>query len=67
MPISWVEIRKEIADLQAKKLNYISIEDYYKICADKGLDKERALFLSDYFHDLAVFLHFRNDVNLQVI
>ena len=65
LPISWVEIRKEIADLQAKKLNYISIEDYYKICADKGLDKERALFLSDYFHDLGVFLHFRNDVNLR--
>ncbi|MEI6140858.1 MAG: COR domain-containing protein [Mariniphaga sp.] len=65
LPVSWVEIRKEIADLQAKKLNYIGIEDYYKICETKGLDKERALFLSDYFHDLGVFLHFRNDVNLR--
>ncbi len=65
LPVSWVEIRKEIADLQAKKLNYISIEDYYKICETKGLDKERALFLSDYFHDLGVFLHFRNDLNLR--
>ncbi len=65
LPISWIEIRKEIADLQAKKLNYIGIEDYFNICKDKGLDKEKALFLSDYFHDLGVFLHFRNDVNLR--
>jgi small GTP-binding protein len=65
LPISWVEIRNEIDDLQAKKLNYIGIEDYFKICEARGLDKERALFLSDYFHDLGVFLHFRNDVNLR--
>jgi len=64
LPKEWIDIRKEIAEINK---NTISLKHYYKICLEHGLDKERALFLSDYFHDLGVFLHFREDLNLRNI
>jgi len=67
LPKAWVDIRNKIAELQNGEHNYMSLTDYYKICKEHGLDNERAIFLSDYFHDLGVFLHFRNDVQLRNI
>ncbi len=59
LPKKWIAIRKEIEAL-AKEKAYISCSEYFTIY-EKHLpfDKEKALFLSQYFHDLGVFLHFQ--------
>lgn len=58
LPKVWLEIRTILETLES---NYISAEDYLSICNQHGLSNKRALFLSQYFHDLGVFLHFQED------
>lgn len=58
LPKVWLEIRTILESLDS---NYISAEDYLTICNQHGLSNKRALFLSQYFHDLGVFLHFQDD------
>ncbi|MCL1666602.1 leucine-rich repeat domain-containing protein [Elizabethkingia ursingii] len=58
LPKVWLEIR---TILEALESNYISAEEYLNICNQHGLSNKRALFLSQYFHDLGVFLHFQED------
>lgn len=65
LPKAWVDIRREINKLQTEDINFISQSYYFEICGKYGLNEEQAIFLSDYFHDLGVFLHFRNDLQLR--
>ncbi|SDI09796.1 small GTP-binding protein domain-containing protein [Chryseobacterium taeanense] len=58
LPKVWLEIRTILESLDS---NYISAEEYLNICNQHGLSNQRALFLSQYFHDLGVFLHFQDD------
>jgi hypothetical protein len=58
LPKRWMDIR---ADLKARSEDYITQEDYFAVCRSHQMDKERALFLSDYLHDLGIILHFRLD------
>ncbi|WP_313139186.1 COR domain-containing protein [Myroides sp.] len=58
LPKVWLEIRKILESLQS---NYISLSEYLAICNQCGLSNKRGLFLSQYFHDLGVFLHFQED------
>ncbi|MBC5833654.1 GTP-binding protein [Flavobacterium sp. F372] len=58
LPKVWLEIR---TILESLKSNYISADEYLNICNQHGLSNKRALFLSQYFHDLGVFLHFQED------
>lgn len=58
LPKVWLDIR---TILEALESNYISAEEYLNICNQYGLSNKRALFLSQYFHDLGVFLHFQED------
>ncbi|MDQ1354053.1 MAG: internalin [Acidobacteriota bacterium] len=58
LPKRWKDIRDE---LKARKDNYITQEDYFFVCRSHDMDNEKALFLSDYLHDLGVILHFRHD------
>lgn len=58
LPKVWLEIR---TILEAMESNYITAEYYLTICNQHGLSNKRALFLSQYFHDLGVFLHFQDD------
>lgn len=58
LPKVWMEIRNKLESIES---NYITIEDYLTICNQNGLSNKRALFLSQYFHDLGVFLHFQDD------
>lgn len=55
IPKEWVDIRKK---LENSGKNYISLKVYLEICSTFGLDEEKALFLSGYYHDLGTFLHF---------
>lgn len=65
LPKRWVEIRQEIEILKLSGLNYISEGEYFEICKKHYRKEENALYLSDFFHDLGVFLHFRNDIDLK--
>ncbi len=64
LPKVWLEIR---TILESYDSNYISAEHYLTICNQHGLSNKRALFLSQYFHDLGVFLHFQEDSLLRNI
>ena len=58
LPKSWLDIRN---DLKAKVENYITLDDYFAICRNHGMDNQKALFLSEYLHDLGIILHFHQD------
>lgn len=65
LPKKWVDIRIEIEELKLAGKNYISANEYFEICKNHYRRSESALFLSDYFHDLGVLLHFQNDLDLK--
>ncbi|CAA0113265.1 Internalin-A [Halioglobus japonicus] len=60
VPAKWVSIRNDIERV-AKESPYISEKEYFEIY-EKHLefDRQKALFLSGYLHDLGVFLHFQD-------
>jgi internalin A len=61
LPKVWVDIRKALEE-RAKNVPYINEQEYFDICSHFGMkEKERANFLSDYLHDLGVFLHFKDN------
>ena len=62
LPKEWIAIRHDISEIND---DYISLQTYYKICEKYKIDEKGALHLSDYFHDLGVFLHFKDDINLR--
>lgn len=56
LPRTWREVRE---DLAKDPRDYISLDEYLVICAQHDIDtSEKALQLSEYLHDLGVFLHF---------
>jgi len=60
LPKTWIRVRKAIEELAEQK-DYISDDEFYEICDFNGIhDYERAKQLSNYFHDLGVFLHFKD-------
>eukprot|EP01038_Epipyxis_sp_PR26KG_P004020 gene4020-5750_t len=65
LPKVWVDIRIEIEELKLKGINYISETEYFEICKKHYRNAESALFLSEYFHDLGVILHFKDDIDLK--
>lgn len=65
LPKKWVDIRIELEDLKLKGKNYISEQEYLEICKKHYRRSESALFLSEYFHDLGVLLHFQKDIELK--
>lgn len=65
LPQKWVDVRRT---LEADQRNYISLEEYYKICETNGfLERDNQRQLSEYLHDLGVCLHFRKDPVLKNI
>lgn len=67
LPKVWVDIRIEIEKLKLSGVNYISENEYLEICKKHYRNVESALFLSEYFHDLGVLLHFKEDIDLRDI
>lgn len=67
LPKVWVEIRKELENLKLSGRNYISLAEYFEICKNYYRREDSALFLSEYFHDLGVIIHFQNDIELKDI
>ncbi len=64
LPSIWIEFREKLESLSE---NYIDINEYYEIATEFELSKEKALFLSSYFHDIGVFLHFQDNPILKNI
>jgi len=64
LPKAWVDIRKQLEDLDE---NFISHDRYLSICRKFELTNKEADFLSLYFHDLGVFLHFQDNAILSDI
>ncbi len=61
LPARWVGIRADI-EQQAQEKSFISQQDYFDIYSQHlEFDREKALHLSRYFHDLGVFLHFQDE------
>lgn len=64
LPDVWLRIRRE---LDAMDKNYIDYSQYIEICNYHGLDEKEADNLSQYFHDLGVFIHFQENSILKNI
>ncbi len=64
LPKVYVDIRDEINDLKDQGKLVISNKQYYEICEQYDLDESESDNISDFFHDLGVFLHFREDEEL---
>ena len=61
LPAKWVAIRADI-EQQAKDKPFISQPDYFDIYRKHlEFDRDKALHLSRYLHDLGVFLHFQDE------
>lgn len=65
LPKTWVDIRIDLEVLKLSGKNYISESEYLEICKNRYRNTDSALFLSEYFHDLGVMLHFQNDIELK--
>ncbi len=60
-PRQWVVIRQKLENLRIKQ-PYISQSDYFRLYESYlPNDQTKALLLSQYFHDLGIFLHFQDD------
>ena len=62
LPKQWVAIRNALEELERSGTPYIRLEKYFEICGEHKIPEEEwALNLSQYLHDLGVFLHFQED------
>ncbi|WP_089726247.1 COR domain-containing protein [Candidatus Thiosymbion oneisti] len=69
VPAQWVAIRKDLEDL-ARTKPYIPLDQYFTVYGrhlslDRKGDHDKALHLSQYLHDLGVFLHFQHPPELR--
>jgi len=65
VPAQWVPIRQDLEAL-ARTRPYIALEEYFAVYEQHlELDREKALHLSRYLHDLGVFLHFQQPPELR--
>ena len=59
LPKTWIKVRRAI---ETNPHNHITLEEYLEICKENGFtEREDALQLSEYLHDLGVCLHFQKD------
>lgn len=64
LPKVWIDIREKIENLQMSGYDFISYDEYLDLCKKYGMNEDRSDFLSEFFHDLGIFLHFRDDLSL---
>jgi internalin A len=61
LPARWLKVRADI-ELRANAEPYISQQEYFHLYSrHMECDRSKALHLSQYLHDLGVFLHFQDD------
>ena len=65
IPTKWTMVRQT---LEQSKQDYLTLDEYFHICDNYGLDSHQdKLVLSQYLHDMGIFLHFQNDLLLKNI
>lgn len=65
LPKTWVRVREM---LESDYRNYLSVEEYLDISKKNGFTQIKdSLQLSEYLHDIGVFLHFQDDLLLSKI
>lgn len=65
LPKAWINIRAHLEKLSGE-LKFISLLEYYAICDKYGLvERDRAEYLSEFLHDIGVFLHFKDSLILK--
>lgn len=65
LPKVWVDIRREIENIQDKGIDYISYDEFLNICCKHEMEEERAILLIEFFHDIGVVLYFKDDWELK--
>ncbi len=65
LPKVWLDIRAELETLKKEHKDYISYKEYITICRKHYIDEEGAMYLSEFFHDLGILLHFQDDPDLK--
>ena len=58
LPKRWINIREELENIEK---NFIPYSVYKDICIKYGMSNEQTTLLSEYFHDLGVFLNFNEN------
>ena len=65
LPAIWLRIREDLATLRGQALDYIPYQQFLDLCAQHQMvEPERINLVAGYFHDLGIFLHFRDDWDL---
>ncbi len=65
VPTKWIAIRKDLEDL-AESQPDMPLDEYFAVYERHlELDRDKALHLSQYLHDLGVFLHFQEPRELR--
>ena len=65
LPANWLPIHEDLTRLAAER-PYISEDEYFAIYGRHlGPDHEKAFYLSQYFHDVGVLLHFQQQPELR--
>ncbi|MEM7180496.1 MAG: COR domain-containing protein [Spirochaetota bacterium] len=67
LPKDWVKLRVGLENLFKKNKDHITLETFLHASAKVGMDKEKALWLSNYLHDIGIILHFQDDLLLREI
>lgn len=63
LPANWVQIRLHLSSLNEK---YIPLYKFREICKEHHISKiDDILTMSQYFHDIGVFIHFQDNVVLK--
>jgi internalin A len=65
LPKKWVDVRVDIDNLLQEGKDYISYNEYLEICKKHFIFNASADYLSEFFHDLGVLLHFKHDIYLK--
>lgn len=65
MPVSWKKIRTQLENLKQEGKNYIDYSNYAEICKTEGIEKDKAIYLSEFFHDIGIILHFHDEWDLR--
>jgi len=66
LPGVWVRVRRDLTEVREQGLDYIPYQQFLDLCAKHNMvEPARINLVGGYFHDLGIFLHFRDDWDLR--
>lgn len=65
LPKTWIKVRNRIEEMINEGINFMLYNEYLNLCKDEFISEKKAAYISEYFHDLGIFLHFRDNINLK--